>query len=46
MTELLPYNLVLWGGVLMKPESSHLLLLCVCEAVARVDQFLKVLGKD
>ena len=46
MTELLPYNLVLWGGILMKFESSHLLLLCVCEAVARVDQFLKVLGKD
>ena len=44
MAECLPYNFVLWGGILRKPGLDHLVL-CVSEAVARVNRFLKVLGK-
>ena len=44
LTECLPYNFVLSEGMLRQPELDHLLF-CVCEAVARVNQFLKRLGK-
>ena len=45
LTECLAYSLISWEGILGQPKLDHLVL-CVCEAVARVKQFLKVLGKD
>ena len=44
LTECLAYNLVSWEAILGQPKLDH--LVCVCEAVAGVKQFLKVLGKD
>ena len=37
------YNFILWEGILRQPELDHLVL-CECEAVVRVKQF--VLRKD
>ena len=45
LTECLPYIFVLCKGILRQPELDYLVL-CVCEAVARVNQFLKRFGKD
>ena len=45
LTECLPYIFVLCKGILRQPELDYLVL-CVCEAVARVNQFLKLFGKD
>ena len=45
LTECLPYNFVLREGILRQPELDHLLL-CTCEAVAKMSQFWKVSGKD
>ena len=45
LTGCLPYIFVLWEGILRQPDLDHLIL-CVCEAFARVNQFLKVFGKD
>ena len=45
LTECLPYNCTLSEGILRQPGLDHLVL-CVCEAVARVTQFLNVSGKD
>ena len=36
---------MLWEGILQQLELDHVVL-CVCEAVARVKKFLKVLCKD
>ena len=41
LTECHPYNFVLREGILRQPEIDHLVL-GACEAVARVDQLLKV----
>ena len=37
----LPYNFILWQGILRQPELGYLVL-CACEAAARVNQFLLV----
>ena len=44
LTEYLPQHFVLLEGILRQPKLNHLVL-CVCEAVARINQFLKLLGK-
>ena len=44
LIECLPYNFVLREGILRQPELDHLVL-CNCEAVAKVNQFLEVFGK-
>ena len=44
LTECLPYIFVLSESVLRQSELDYLVL-CVCEAVARVNQFLKLFGK-
>ena len=43
LTECLPCNLVSYEGILRQPEVDRLVLI-VCEAVARINQFFKVLG--
>ena len=45
VTECLPYNFALWEDILRQPELDNPVLY-VYEAVARVNQFLKVLGID
>ena len=45
VTECLPYNFALWEDILRQSELDNLVLY-VYEAVARVNQFLKVLGID
>ena len=45
LTGCLPYNFVLRKGTLRQPELDHLLL-CICEAVAKMSQFWKGFGKD
>ena len=44
LAKCLPYDFVLLKGISRQPELDHLVLF-VCEAVANVNQFLKVLGK-
>ena len=45
LTECHSYNFLLWDSTLSQPELEHLVLF-VSEAVARVNQFLKVSGKN
>ena len=45
LTESLQYIFVLREGILRQPELDHLVL-CAYKAVARVNQFLKLFGKD
>ena len=45
LTECLPHNFVLWKCILRQPKLDQLVL-SLREAVAKVNQFLKVLGKD
>ena len=44
LAKCLPYDFVLLKGISRQTELDHLVLF-VCEAVANVNQFLKVLGK-
>ena len=44
LTDCLPYISTLCGGIFRQPKRDHLVL-CVCESVERVNQFLKGVGK-
>ena len=44
LTDFLPYILVLWRGIFRKSKLDHLVL-CVCESVDTVNQFLKGVGR-
>ena len=44
LTDCLPYFLVSWGGLSRQSKLDHLVL-CACESVERVKQFLKCVGK-